>query len=104
MENFGSLLKSMRQTAGFTQKQLADRLGVSKTTVGYYEQSVRYPPSDILIKISGVFHVSMDELIAGTFNKQTLDVSGLHETDISFLNYTIAFLRNKNSADDKNPV
>ena len=98
MVDFGTTLKELRRSAGLTQKELADRLWLSKATVSYYEQSVRYPSPEILVKISGVFHVSTDYLLGLEEKKQTLDVTDLPDEDIEFLRSTIELLRKKNLA------
>ena len=98
MVDFGTTLKELRRRAGMTQKELADRLWLSKATVSYYEQSVRYPSPDILVKISGVFHVSTDYLLGLEEKKQTLDVTDLPDEDIEFLKNTVELLRKKNLA------
>ena len=96
MVDFGTTLKELRQNAGLTQKELADRLWLSKATVSYYEQSARYPSPEILVKIAEVFHVSTDHLLGLEEKKQTLDVTGLSDEDIEFLKNTIMLLRKKN--------
>ncbi|MCH5209198.1 MAG: helix-turn-helix transcriptional regulator [Oscillospiraceae bacterium] len=97
MVDFGETLKELRQRAGLTQKQLAERLWVSKATVSYYEQSLRYPSPEILVKISGVFHVSTDYLLGLKEKKQTLDVTDLPDEDIEFLKNAVELLRRKNN-------
>ena len=96
MVDFGETLKMLRRRAGLTQKELADRLWVSKATVSYYEQSLRAPSPEILVKISNVFHVSTDYLLGLKEKTQTLDVSDLTDEDIEFLKTTINLLRKKN--------
>ena len=96
MVDFGTTLKELRQSAGLTQKELADRLWLSKATVSYYEQLARCPSPEILVKIAGVFHVSTDYLLGLEDKKQTLDVTDLPEEDIEFLKHTIELLRRKN--------
>lgn len=97
MVDFGTKLKELRQKAGMTQKQLAERLWLSKATVSYYEQSLRYPSPEILVKLSGIFHVTTDYLLGIEDKKQTLDVTGLSDEDISFLQDTVDLLRKKNN-------
>lgn len=106
MKDFGEILKSLRQSRKMTQKQLADRLGISKTSVSYYERSIRPPSSDILIELSMIFHVSVDYLLGLEKKKRTIEVSDLPEKDIEFLDHTISFLRDKNDDHDdlKNPA
>ena len=95
MVNFGATLKELRTRSGMTQKQLADRLWLSKATVSYYEQSLRSPSPEILIKLSGIFHVTTDYLLGIEEKKQTLDVTDLSDEDIQFLRNTIDLLRKK---------
>ena len=96
MTDFGILLKSLRVGAGLTQKQLAEKLGISKNAVSYYEQSLRCPSSDILMKMAKVFHVSTDFLLGLELKKQTFDISGLTDEDIELLHTIACFLRKKN--------
>ncbi|MCI7805494.1 MAG: helix-turn-helix domain-containing protein [Oscillospiraceae bacterium] len=96
MVDFGKTLKELRQNAGMTQQQLAERLWLSKATVSYYEQSLRYPSPEILIKLAKVFHVSADYLLGIEEKKQTLDVTDLSEEEIGVLQSTIDIFR-KNS-------
>ena len=94
MVDFGENLKMLRQNAGLTQKQLAERLWISKATVSYYEQSLRCPSPEILIKLSNIFHVSTDYLLGMENKKQTLDVTDLSDEDIKLLQDIIKRLRN----------
>lgn len=94
MVDFGENLKMLRKKSGLTQKQLAERLWISKATVSYYEQSLRCPSPEILIKLSNIFHVSTDYLLGMEDKKQTLDVTDLSEEDIILLQNIIDRLRN----------
>ena len=94
MVDFGENLKMLRQNAGLTQKQLAERLWISKATVSYYEQSLRCPSPEILIKLSKIFHVSTDFLLVIEDKKHTLDVTDLSDEDINLLQNIINRLRN----------
>jgi len=96
MVDFGNTLKELRYKAGLTQKQLADKLWLSKATVSYYEQSVRYPSPEVLIKIATIFHVSTDYLLGIEKKKQTLDVTDMTDEDVQFLESAITLLRRKN--------
>lgn len=96
MVDFGSNLKRLRLQEGLTQQQLADRLGVTKSVVSYYELQERYPSPEVLTKLASVFHVTADYLL-GLDKKETIDLSGLDEEDIITVKRLVASLRYKNS-------
>ena len=56
MVDFGSTLKRLRLQEGMTQQQLADKLGVTKSVVSYYELQERYPSPEVLFRMSYIFH------------------------------------------------
>lgn len=96
MVNFGERLKELRQNAGLTQKQLADKIWVTKATISYYEQSERNPSPEILVKLATAFHVSTDYLLGINDKQLSLDVSDLLPEDNELLQHTITVLRQKN--------
>lgn len=56
-------LKFLRVQQGFTQKQLAEKLGLKQAAVGAYEEERATPPVTCLVEISKIFSVSLDHLI-----------------------------------------
>lgn len=93
--DFGKRLKQLRTQAGLTQAQLAERIGVTKSVVSFYELQERSPSPDVLIKLSRIFHVSTDYLL-GMERNNTIDVSGLSENDVALLRALADSLREKN--------
>lgn len=61
--NFGNRLKELRKKSGFTQAQLADKLNISASTIGMYEQGRREPDNDTLTKLCIELHTSVDYLL-----------------------------------------
>lgn len=94
MVDFGDKLKALRLKSGLTQKQLAERLGVTKSVVSYYELQTRTPSPEILIKLASIFRVSTDYLL-GLDNRVMLDVTGLDDSDIAIIQQMIDALRDK---------
>lgn len=88
-------LKQIRIKNHLTQRQMAERLGVSKSIINYYETGSRTPSIDILIRISTTFHISTDYLL-GLDKTRTLDVSELSDDDINAVQGVIDALRRKN--------
>ena len=66
---FADQLRRLRAEYGMTQAQLAEKLGVSPSAVGMYEQGRREPDSGILGRLTELFHVSADYLL-GFRNEQ----------------------------------
>ncbi|MRN26444.1 XRE family transcriptional regulator, partial [Romboutsia ilealis] len=81
MVEFGNTLKTLRLQNNFTQAQLAQRLGVTKSVISAYETGLRMPSYDVLISISQIFKVTTDYLL-GLEKKQGLDLSGLTEDEV----------------------
>lgn len=96
MQDFGKRVKGLRQRAGLTQQQLAERILVSKAAISNYELYERNPSPEILIKLARVFHVSTDYLLGIEEKTQVLDVSDLTNEDVEVLEQTAALLRKKN--------
>lgn len=61
-----SQIIKLRKEARMSQLQLAQKLNVSPSTVGMYEQGRRMPAIEILIQMASLFGVSLDYLITGS--------------------------------------
>ena len=57
--DFGYRLKNLRQQHHLTQTQVANRLNLSKTSISGYENNVKTPSQDVLIKLAGLYRVSL---------------------------------------------
>lgn len=53
----------MRKAGGFTQGELAKKLGLRRATISTYERGVNTPKLDTLIKLKKLFNVSIDDMI-----------------------------------------
>lgn len=96
MVDFGNRLKRMRNQEKLTQQQLADRLGVTKSVVSYYELQERYPSPEILIKLASIFRVSTDYLL-GLAHEESVSLSGLTEDDALLVKHLVSHLKSKNA-------
>lgn len=63
---FPEILKELREKKGFTQKQLAEALYLSKTTISQYENGTHTPSIETFIKLADIFDVSIDYLLGRT--------------------------------------
>ena len=67
---FGDKLYELRKKNGYSQEELADKLGVSRQSVSKWESNSTYPETDKIIQIANLFDCSMDDLI----NDKVVDV------------------------------
>ena len=61
----GAQIAYLRKKAGLSQQQLAERLHLSGSAVGMYEQGRRQPSVDILVALSLEFGVTLEYLMIG---------------------------------------
>ncbi|MGN1205511.1 MAG: helix-turn-helix domain-containing protein [Eubacterium sp.] len=66
MGSFQSVLKSLRKSFGLTQDELANKLDVSRSTIGMYENGSREPDYETLEAIADFFNVDTDYLLGRT--------------------------------------
>ena len=73
----GIRIAILRISKGWSQAELARRIGVSTSAVGMYEQGRREPSVDTLVALSRIFGVSLDYLLSG--QPDTIrDITALH--------------------------
>lgn len=98
MINFRANIKKLRKQKHMTQKQLAERVGVSKAMISAYETEMRYPSYDVLIKLSATFGVSTDYLLGLERNK-TVDITGLDEEEEQIVINLVSVLKKRKKED-----
>ncbi len=81
----GNRLAAMRKEKGYSQEELAEKLGVSRQAVSKWERGEASPDTDNLIALANLYGVTLDELVHGkvcTGNKQKESVhigfDGIH--------------------------
>lgn len=58
-------LKTLRKDRGLTQEQLAQELNVSRQAISNWENNKNLPDLEMVVTISQLFNLSLDELILG---------------------------------------
>lgn len=61
---FQKRLKELRNEIGCTQEDMANKLNISKSAYGYYEQGKTTPDSNSVSMLADFFDVSTDYLLA----------------------------------------
>jgi transcriptional regulator with XRE-family HTH domain len=66
LELLGDRLRQQRKQRKLTQENVAQRIGVARTTYAMYEQNSREPDNETLQKLADFFEVSIDYLLGRT--------------------------------------
>jgi transcriptional regulator with XRE-family HTH domain len=65
-EPIGQRVAAYRNTVGWTQQALADRLGISRVAVSHIEADISLPGERTITLLAGLFKVPPHELVYGT--------------------------------------
>lgn len=77
-------IRTLREEKGWTQAELARRLGITRNGVNSWEQGLSMPSPACLVDLAEVFSVSTDYLL-GVDAGATISVSGLSDRDVAIL-------------------
>ena len=64
---FSKRLKNLRKDAGLTQKQLGEKVGVTKVSICCYENGNRTPTLDTLIDLANVLCVDLSYFLGADY-------------------------------------
>lgn len=60
---FGAYISKLRKNADMTQSELAEQLNLARQSISQYENGDTFPDITVLIKISEMFNITLDDLI-----------------------------------------
>ncbi|WP_028975283.1 DUF5680 domain-containing protein [Spirochaeta cellobiosiphila] len=63
--NIGKRIQELRVKIGFTQEQLADKLGLSRQSIAKWEHNDSTPDINNLIELSNLFNIPIDYIVKG---------------------------------------
>ena len=64
--DFSEIIKQLRLERGWSQQDVADRVGRNKMTISQYENGKRKPSFDMIEALADVFHVDLNYLLGFT--------------------------------------
>lgn len=88
-------LKQLRLEKDLRQDQLAKLIHVEKSSISMYENDVRQPSYEVLLRYADIFGVSVDYLLGRTTDR-SLDLSGLTAADIALITKLVDSMAAKN--------
>lgn len=73
---FSQIVKSLRLERGWSQQEVADRVGLNKMTISQYENGKRKPSFEVIEALAEIFHVDMNYLLG--YSDKITRLSGDH--------------------------
>lgn len=77
MVDFGDKLRALRLAENLTQKEAARKVGVSNSMISSYENGLRQPSFEVLIKLASIYKVSTDYILGCEHNENSYSLDGL---------------------------
>lgn len=102
MDKFSIRLKELRNELKLSQDELADRLKVTRSCIGNYEQGTRQPNYEDLEKIADFFNVDIEYLLGKTNVKRKSSIEVLTPEETMLINTVRT--SNMNPADIKHII
>lgn len=98
-DKFNENLKTAREKKNMTQKEVADSIGVAKSTYSLYESGNREPNVQTIKKIADTLNVSADDLLGLNEQPTTMaahfDGDEYTEDELDEIRQFAAFVKNK---------
>lgn len=88
-------IKSLRESSGLTQAEIARSLGISRSGVNAWEMGLSVPSTQYIVELAKKYNVSTDYLL-GMENTATISVKGLSQKQVTVLLDTIACFKDVN--------
>ena len=85
-------IKLLRNAKGWTQSDLARKLGMTRSSANAWEMGISVPSTAYLVELARLFHVSTDYLL-GLKQNASIDVSDLGEQEIKILSELAQYFR-----------
>ena len=95
----GAFIAALRREQGFTQKQLAEKIGVTDKAISRWETGKGYPDVTLLLQLGETLGVTLNELLSG--RKSDFDPHKAYNVESEINNYRNQ-LKNQNIVDINN--
>ena len=65
---FGEIIRNARKLLGLTQRQLAEKIGVTNTTISNWEKGISRPDADLIQTLCAVLHLQPNDFYGAAEN------------------------------------
>ena len=83
----GRFLQELRKEKRLTQEQIAEQMGVARRTVSRWETGSNMPDLDILLELSDLYEVDLQEILSGERKSEQMNQE-LKETVLQVADYS----------------
>lgn len=66
---YGKKLRELRKLEGWTQEEVAKKLGITKQTYSHYENETRRPSLEMIRQLAAIYNVNIDDIFADEVKK-----------------------------------
>lgn len=89
MASIGDRILNLRKELNLNQKELAEKVGITEASLSRYENNLREPKAEIIIRLSNVLNCSTDYLLGKTNirNETILPNEKLYKKSIEYRNF-----------------
>ncbi len=77
-------IKILRENKGLSQKALADKLGITRSSVNAWEQGISVPSTQYIVELANLFEVSTDYLL-NFKNDNAINIEGLNDKEVKLV-------------------
>ena len=86
----GETIRTLRENAGYSQAELARKLGVTRSSINAWEGGLSAPTAVYLVELAKLFHVSTD-CILGLDNTDSVSLAGLTQEEIHLIHRLLQY-------------
>lgn len=87
-------IKILRENKGLSQKALADKLGITRSSVNAWEQGISVPSTQYIVELATLFEVSTDYLL-NFKNDKAISIEGLNDKEVKIVLELIEYFKQK---------
>ena len=87
-------IKQLREQYNYSQSDLADKLGIARTSVLAWENQTSQPAMKHIVELARLLRVSTDYLLEAE-SKRTLSLDGLSDDEIAIICSLLNYFDNK---------
>ena len=104
MSSLGEKIRKLRMSRKMTQSDLAKKLDVTTSTISFYENNMRLPSYEVLIKLSRLFNTTTDSLLQEERNGIYFDTDSLTDAQVKILYQLVNMFKSGNSKESNEIV